>query len=95
VNFTNQYYIMCDCNDVQSHGFGPARLPLQHDVQSWIFQYGSCQYKLLTDFYEWCKEYRKTDIKMVKGCTLEELWLMFYMWRDHYKIWDGKKWIKE
>lgn len=110
MNFTDQYIKMCDCDEVQAHkkSFAERQVPVmpkdylkvlyipyQHDLQSLIFQYGSCQYKLLTDFYEWCKEYRDNDIDMVKGCTLEELWLMFYMWRDHQKIWNGEKWVKE
>ena len=26
--------------------------------------------------------------------TFEQLWLTFYMWSKHYKIWDGNKWIQ-
>ena len=70
-------------------------LPFQYQIQQMIHQYGSCSFKLLQDFYNWCIVQRKERIETIKGCTLEELWLMFYMWREHYKIWNGERWIEE
>ena len=26
--------------------------------------------------------------------SIEQYWLAFYMWKNHQKIWDGKKWVK-
>ena len=26
--------------------------------------------------------------------SMEQYWLAFYMWENHQKIWDGKKWVK-
>jgi hypothetical protein len=92
MKFTEQYIKMCDCEEVQENKRKQLfHFPYQHHIQSWIFQYGNCQYKLLKDFYDWCTEQKDK----LKACTMEEMWLQFYMWRDHYKIWDGKKWIKE
>lgn len=69
--------------------------PFQYQIQQLIRQYGSCEFKLLQDFYNWCIVQRKERIEMVKGRSMEELWLMFYMWREHYKLWDGEKWVNE
>jgi len=91
MTFSEEYKKMCDCEEVQCCGFGPCKIPNQSEVQNWIFQYGSCQYKLLSDMYEWATENRPC----MKGRSMEEMWLMFYMWRDHSKVWDGQKWVKE
>ncbi len=101
MNFTDKYIKMCDCDEVQRHrpemfvleSMRPAShfVPYQHEVQSLIHSYVNCAFRLLQDFYHWCEA--KQDY--VKGATFEELWLMFYMWREHYKVWDGDKWIKE
>ena len=102
MNFTDQYIKMCDCEEVQNHIclksdsiiiFRPT-LPKQHETQSWIKSYVNCAFRLLQDFYYWCAVQRKEHIERVKGATMEELWLMFYMWREHYKVWDNDEWVQ-
>ena len=68
--------------------------PYQHQVQSLIKSYVNCAYRLLQDFYYWCAVQRKEHIERVKGATMEELWLMFYMWREHYKVWENGEWVQ-
>lgn len=41
-------------------------------------------------FHNWFLDNAKIDI----GTTMEQLWLAFYMHKEHGKIWDGEKWIK-
>lgn len=102
---------MCDCDEVQKWAvsFHEAEnvdwcgndcermvvFPYQHQIQQQIFQYGSCSFKKLQDFYNWCIVQRKERENSIKGRSMEELWLMFYMWREHYKLWDGEKWVDE
>ena len=96
---------MCDCEEVQDKNpYLPVQAtscsfdvflaetwtPHQHHVQSWIWQYGNCDYRLLMDFSYWCESFGDA----AKGRSLEEMWLMYYMWREHYKTWDGEKWVK-
>ena len=69
-------------------------VPYQHDIQSMIRSYVNCAYRLLQDFYYWCGIQRKEHIERVKGATMEELWLMFYMWREHYKVWENGEWVQ-
>ena len=101
---------MCNCDEVQKHRYGTAIqnkvlycgdhykdfawLPLQHQIQQLIKSYVNCAYRLLQDFYYWCALQRKNHIERVKGATMEELWLMFYMWREHYKVWDNDEWVQ-
>ena len=69
-------------------------LPLQYQIQQLIKSYVNCAYRLLQDFYYWCAVQRKEHIERVKGASMEELWLMFYMWREHYKIWENGEWVQ-
>lgn len=34
------------------------------------------------------------DFYWTQFYTFEQLWLTFYMWTKHYKIWNGNHWIK-
>ena len=106
MNFTDQYIKMCDCEEVQKGAppkgvsglelvrWSPLYRPNQDQVQSWIKSYVNCAYRLLQDFYYWCAVQRKEHIERVKGATMEELWLMFYMWREHYKVWENGEWVQ-
>jgi len=107
MNFTDQYIKMCDCEEVQKGAppkgvtgvlelvrWSPLYRPNQDQVQSWIKSYVNCAYRLLQDFYYWCAVQRKEHIERVKGASMEELWLMFYMWREHYKVWENGEWVQ-
>jgi hypothetical protein len=39
--------------------------------------------ELVNEFYIWNEQ----------NFSAEQLWLAFYMWEKHEKIWDGKKWV--
>ena len=69
-------------------------LPYQHQIFDMIYHY-ACDLKLSQDFYLWTNWQKKLDSKFIRDKTLTQLWLMFYMWREHEKLWDGEKWINE
>jgi len=35
------------------------------------------------------------DFYWTQFSTFEQLWITFYMWTKHYKIWNGEHWIKK
>jgi len=39
-------------------------------------------------------EFADSDDYNMTAQTMEQLWLAFYMFEKHKKIWDGKKWVK-
>lgn len=71
-------------------------LPRQDQIQEMIYRL-VCDYRVLQDFATWCMAQRHKDMKLIKDRTLEQLWLMFFMWRTHYKLWDynNQGWIDE
>jgi len=68
-------------------------LPRQDQIQE-MLNYGIGA--LVNDFEEFCV----CKLNMLE-CpddfpkTMEQLWLVFYMWEKHSKTWDGKKWVKK
>jgi len=85
------------CNKIDSKMFERFEVnihPSQECIQRAIYRLG-CDWKLLQDFYYWCALKRQKNIEAIKNKTLNELWLMFYMWREHGKLWDGEKWVEE
>lgn len=83
---TTEFRSMCNCKDVQEHApyMENARsngiwLPTQEQVQEMCHQYCRCDFRLLQDFYYWCAIQRRERIKIVRGRTFDELWIMFYM----------------
>ena len=85
-------YVPSDVNTY--HKINYVWLPTQTQTQKRIRSYVNCAFRLLQDFYYWCALQRKNHIERVKGVSMEELWLMFYMWREHYKVWDNDEWVQ-
>jgi len=53
--------------------------------------------RLFEQFYHFmgkCIDYRYEFWKQVQDSS-EQLWLAFYMYEKHSKIWDGDKWLKK
>jgi len=50
----------------------------------------------LNKFYVFCleKNYAGHNLPTAIFSSLEQLWLAFYMYEKHNKIWNGEKWIK-
>jgi len=63
-------------------------VPHQDQLQNMIYHL-ACDYRMLQDFYYWCQVNRMDDRTRyrIKGMSLEQLWLQFYMWREHEKVW--------
>jgi len=103
-----EYTAMCNCPEVQGRINDKMRdmrfdmsvdrvwLPTQRQIQDFIYRL-TCEYRLMQDFYYWAARVRQSHLDMVKDRTMEQLWLQFYMWREHEKVWDGEeqKWVDE
>ena len=67
-------------------------LPRQDQIQEMI---GYDQPLLLDEFYKFTQRRHPTFANYaVSMGSMEQLWLLFYMFENHQKIWDGKKWVK-
>jgi hypothetical protein len=99
---TEEYAIMCNCPEVQgardSEAWyaGDTWLPSQRQIQDMIHRL-TCEFRLMQDFYYWAARVRSGHLDMIKDRTMEQLWLMFYMWREHEKVWDKEqvRWVDE
>ena len=67
-------------------------LPTQHQLQDLIYRL-VCDFKVLQDFYYWAALTRRDHVERIKGRSLEQLWLQFYMWREHEKVWKDGEWV--
>lgn len=87
---TKEYAEMCTCQEIKDKF---DHLPGQDEIQNLIFTV-ACEYRMLQDFAAWLLIQRSKDINNVRK-TLEKLWLEYYMWQDHNKLWVKGKWVNE
>lgn len=66
-------------------------LPHQGQIQEML---GMANDILLDNFNEFLSCYF-SRIAIRENFSMEQLWLMFYMHKNHNKIWDGENWVKE
>ena len=71
-------------------------LPRQDQIQEMFKGHVKPQYltiTLLTFMQEQQKFYKGGRVKKLYPVdSMEQIWLAFYMYEKHQKIWDGKKW---
>lgn len=67
-------------------------LPRQDEIQKMLVK-DSINIEL-NKFYVFCleKAYVESLLPTVIFNSFEQLWLAFYMWEKHKKIWNGEKW---
>lgn len=64
-------------------------LPRQDDIQK---MFKEEPFVLAGEFHHTMESFITGD---PSWWTMEGLWLAFYMWKKHGKIWDGKEWVEE
>ena len=80
-------------------------LPTQAQIQAILYLPNDkglpmklAQFAGWADVFFWHKEgspYPNKGYRIANFCeSWEQLWLAYYMWQEHLKIWDGKKWVK-
>ena len=68
------------------------KLPMQDQIQEMLIMDYDNAYTLEDCFHEYCS---KRVINYWIDASVEQLWLAFYMWEKHGKVWNGKKWVKK
>lgn len=68
----------------------PRQDQIQEMVETNILDLLNKFYKYVFDDLSWM--FNKDSI--IKFKSMEQLWLAFYMYEKHQKIWDGEKWLK-
>lgn len=63
-------------------------IPRQDDMQGMLLY--DTPYGMTKDFSEWCAELSVT--MQERFTTLEQLWVGFYMFKNHNMVWTGKDW---
>ncbi|GAJ17438.1 unnamed protein product [marine sediment metagenome] len=65
----------------------------------WLPQQDDIQKMFKEEAFVLAGEFSHTMESFITGdpswWTMEGLWLAFYMWKKHGKIWDGKEWVEE
>ena len=69
-------------------------LPLQHQIQKMLGDFNGINI-LINQFYVFCleKSYKANYLATAYFNSMEQLWLAFYMWEKHGKVWNGEEWI--
>lgn len=74
-------------------------LPLQDQIQEMLEGHEKPDYLIvsLVNFMQDRQRFYKSGRvkKLYPVGSMEQLWLAYYMWEYHKKIWDGKKWVVE
>lgn len=66
-------------------------LPSQEQLQQKILKAHKSRYQVLNEFYDFAAT-KDLDV-LIKHHTFNEVWLMFYYYTMHGKIWNGEDWI--
>lgn len=93
-----EYRMMCECPQVQQgkpRGYERFWLPSQEQIQDMIHRF-TCDFRLMQDCYYWCAKTRQADLPRIKDKSFEQLWLQFFMWREHEMVWTkDMRWCNE
>lgn len=66
-------------------------IPYQHQIQKKILKNLGSVYKVLWSFHDFV--FTKKFGKLVMHYNIEELWLLFYYYIIHNKMWNGEDWV--
>jgi len=82
---------ICAAHHVRMYKDTSVFLPRQDQIQEWL---GPIELHELLDI---CSEPRGIMWKALHEYaeSFEQLWLAFYMYEKHGKVWNGEKWVKE
>ncbi len=69
-------------------------LPRQDHIQDMMGKDYKNTLDMLCDFYAVITVDQPTGFQKMFEISMEQLWLVFYMFKKHRKKWDGKKWTK-
>ena len=72
-------------------------LPRQDQIQSMMLNnYNKTDVGILYSFTDWIENNIKiNELYPSSSYSLEELWLMYYMYTNYNKIWNNKDWVEE
>ena len=68
-------------------------LPRQDQIQMIMMKDYKNTLDMLCDFYAVITVDQPTGFQRMFEVSMEQLWLVFYMFKKHQKKWDGKKWV--
>ena len=71
----------------------PKWLPRQDQIQEMMRKDYENTLDMLCDFYGVITVDQPTGFQRMFEVSMEQLWLVFYIYKKHQKKWDGKKWI--
>jgi len=70
-------------------------LPRQDQIQEMVRKDYENTLDMLCDFYGIITVDQPTGFQQMFEVSMEQLWLVFYMYSKHKKIWNGKEWEKK
>lgn len=67
-------------------------LPRQDDIQKMMRKDYKNTLDMLCDFYAVITVDQPTGFQQMFEVSMEQLWLVFYMYKKHKKKWNGERW---